>query len=88
MEVQVRVRGSSSPDAVRSYVARRVRLALSRFVNRLETVRVGVSEAGDSRQGVIESSCRITAVVPAAQRIEVKEMDLDLYAAIDRATDQ
>ncbi len=67
--------------AFKFYVDRRLRFALGRFGGRVGPITVRI--LGDGRE---KSRCRIDAEVLPFGRIAVDESDVDLFAAIDRAT--
>lgn len=68
-------------DALRVYVERRLKFALDRFGGRVDEVTVRI--CGD---GPEMNNCRISTEVSPLGRIAVEENDVDLFAAIDRAT--
>ena len=87
MEVEVRIQGTDSSDAIRRYAARRLRFALGRFAPRVGRVVVRISDINGVRGGV-DQCCHITAEVLHTGKVMLKQVDADLFSAIDRASDR
>jgi putative sigma-54 modulation protein len=84
MRVELRVRNTDLVDAIRRYIEERLNFELSRFKDQVGRVRVKISGLNGPRGGT-KKSCRISADFNPIGRVAVREIDLDLYAAIDRA---
>ena len=69
---------------MRGYIEERLSFELSRFKDQVGRVRVKISGLNGPRGGT-KKSCRISADFNPIGRVAVREIDLDLYAAIDRA---
>ena len=85
MEVEVRIQGTDSSDAIRKYAARRLRFALGRFAPRVGRIVVRISDINGVRGGV-DQCCHISAEVLHAGKVVVNQVDADLFSAIGRAS--
>jgi putative sigma-54 modulation protein len=81
MQMSIHINDVDLAEALRSYVERRLRFAVGRFGSRVGQVTVRV--VGDGPAG---KRCRISTEILPFGRVAVEESDLDLFAAIDRAT--
>jgi ribosome hibernation promoting factor len=86
-QVNVRIRDIDLAEALRIYIVRRLRFALSRFGARVGSVVVRISDVNGERGG-IDQCCHISAALPPSHSVIVEELDADLYAAIDRASER
>ena|SRR5690348_15019474 len=80
MQLRINVNDADASDAIRSYVERRLRFALSRFGQRVGQITVRIRPEGPSG-----NSCRIRAEVVPFGQVVVEQNDSDLFMAIDRA---
>ncbi len=87
MQIQLRSRGSSVTDAMRTWTERRVLFALGQFSGRVRTVRVTLTDENGPRGGV-DQRCVMEARVDGAGPVMSEVMDPDLYAAVSRAADR
>jgi ribosome-associated translation inhibitor RaiA len=85
MTIDIRANDFELTDALRDRVERRVRLALSRFADRLEGVTVRLEQRGDRLDG---DACYICEVVMAPVRLQIREEHDRIETAIDRALDR
>lgn len=85
MRVNLKVRNTDMASALRSYIEHRLEFELGRFSEEVGRVRVKVSGLNGPRGGT-KRSFRISADFKPFGRLAVHETDVDLYAAIDRAT--
>ena len=85
MQLTLQVRNSDLAGALRHYIDRRLRFALSRFGDHVGRVVVKISGLNGSRGGT-RKGCHIVAHINPFGRVVANEIDLDLYVAIDRAT--
>jgi ribosomal subunit interface protein len=73
-------------DALRDRVERRVGLALARFADRIGRVIVRFSQVdGDTSGG--HKRCQIEVRL-RPRRVDVEDTDVDLFAAVNHATDR
>jgi ribosomal subunit interface protein len=82
MKLKLRVTNADITQLLRSYVDRRLRLALSHFGDRIGNVSVTVHGMKNSSG---ESECRITTEVLPFGQFTVDEQGPELFAALDRA---
>jgi len=87
MEVEVRIQGVDVADAVRTYAARRIRLALGRFASRVGRVVIRMSDVNGTRGGV-DQCCHISAELLPTGKVVLEQTDADLFTAIDRAAER
>lgn len=85
VRVSIRARGVRLPDALRSYIERRVRFATDRFASRLGEIQVHLSDLNGPHGGV-DKVCVIAADLPHEGRIVIEERQSGLLIAIYRAT--
>ena len=85
MQLTLQVRNSDLAGALRGYIDRRLRFALSRFGDHVGRVVVKISGLNGSRGGT-RKGCHIAVDMKPVGRVVAHETDLDLYVAIDRAT--
>jgi putative sigma-54 modulation protein len=80
--MQVELRGANRDVAavLRPYLERRLRFALGRFGSRVGQVLVTITRNGGAHTG-----CRISTDIVPFGRVDIEEVDFDLFAAIDRA---
>jgi|SRR3954452_24006650 putative sigma-54 modulation protein len=81
VHINVRISDSNLVELFESYVERRLRFALGRFGGRVRDVTVRIA-----RRSRAEYRCRISTHALPFGRVAVEETDLDLFAAVDRAT--
>ena len=85
-KIQIRHRHVDITDVLRIHVERRLGLALARFADRIGRVIVRFSQAdGDANAG--HKRCRIEVGLHP-QRVDVEDTDIDLFAAVNHATDR
>ncbi len=84
MHLDLRIGDVDLTDALRIYIDRRLRFALSRFGDRVGIVTVRISGVRGARS--TGKTCRISAEVGAFGTVVVEDTDVDLYSAVDRAT--
>jgi putative sigma-54 modulation protein len=87
MRFEVRIQKVDLPRAVSGYIERRLHFSLSRFESRVRRVTVRIFDINGPRGGV-DKCCRITAHLHPTETVVVEELDTDLFAAIDRATER
>ena len=86
MDVDIRGRHLDVTARLRTYVARRLRFALGRLAPRLRRIAVRLEDVNGPRGGV-DKRCHVE-VTMRGRTITIKELDRDLYAAVDRAADR
>ncbi len=87
MQLQVSAKDVGLTAATRSHVARRIRFALGRFVDRVERVHVRLTDVNGPRGGV-DKRCLIRTWLFGLPTVVVEQTDATLHAAIDRSADR
>jgi ribosomal subunit interface protein len=87
MKLEIRVRHTGLPEALRSYVERRLRFSPGRFGGRVGRVTARIFDLNGPRGGN-DKCCRLSAGVVPTGGLVVEATDADLYAAINRATER
>jgi ribosome hibernation promoting factor len=86
MKIQIPKCDVDITDVLRVHIERRLGLALARFADRIGRVIVRFSYAdGDANGG--HKCCRIEVGL-RPQRLDVEDIDVDLFAAVNHATDR
>ena len=87
MRLGIIAKGIALSEAIRHYAQRRLKTALGRYRQALESVQVRLTDVNGPRGG-IDKHCVVEVRGPALVPIVVRERDADLYAAIDRAAER
>lgn len=87
MNVNVQSLGFPITAALAAHAGRRLRFALTRHGDRIHRVVVRVGDENGPRGG-LDKFCRIQVHLLDAPLAIIKEIGLELYAVIDRATDR
>jgi len=87
MRIGIISQGIALTEAIREYANRRLRTALNRYEPLLASVQVRVADVNGPRGG-IDKHCVVEVRGPTLASIIVRERDVDLYVAIDRAADR
>lgn len=87
MEVEVRIQGTDSAEAIRRYATRRIHFALGRFAPRVGRIVVRISDINGVRGGV-DQCCQIRADLLPKGKVVLDQVDADLFNAIDRASER
>ena len=86
MKIQIPKCDVDVTDVLRVHVERRLGLALARFADRIGRVTVRFSHAdGDASGG--NKRCRLEIGL-RPRRLDVEDTDVDLFAALNHATDR
>lgn len=85
MQISIKARGFTLTEALQSHTERRVRLAIGPGGSRLSSVVVRLSDENGPKGGP-DKRCSIVATLIGANDVIVEHHDVDLYVAIDRAT--
>ncbi len=81
MRIRTQITDSDISAAFKTYIERRLRFALSRFADRIGMISIRLKANGSTGH-----RCRISAEILPAGHVTVTESDVDLFAAIDRAS--
>ena len=87
MDVLITGRGIEIDSALKSYIRRRIGFALSRFSNKVERIRVVVTNKSGPL-GRIEKLCRIRVQLLGNTTVAVSNSDDNAHLAIAHAADQ
>ena len=87
MEVEVRIQGTDSAEAIRRYATRRIHFALGRFAPRVGRIVVRISDINGVRGGV-DQCCQIRAELLPKGIVVLDQVGADLFNAIDRASER
>ena len=86
IKIQIRKTNVETSEVLRTHVERRLGLALARFADRIERVIVRFSQADAQRKGSYKC-CEIEVGLQPV-RVQVEDVDQDLFAAVNHATDR
>lgn len=87
MQVNIRARKIEVSSALRAHVDRRLRFALSRFGERITSVRIGFEDANGERGG-IDKQCRVSVALRPTGSLFVEDVDADIRTVVDRVADR
>lgn len=85
MEIEVRGRHMRLTEALRQYVEKRLRFALGRFDNGVRRALVRLEDTNGPKGGV-DKRCSLELYVDGQKPSVAQAVDVDMYAAIDRAS--
>ena len=86
MKIQIAKCEVDVTDVLRDHVERRLALALSRFADQIGRVIVRFSHADGDANGA-HKRCQIEVAL-RPRRLDVEDTDVDLFAAVNHATDR
>ena len=86
MKIQIPKCDVDVTAVLRDHIERRLGLALARFADQIGRVTVRFSHADGDANGV-HKRCRIEVGL-RPQRLDVEDTDVDLFAAVNHATDR
>lgn len=87
MQIDIQARNFSLTKALRSHVERRMRFALGTRDEHILRVKVRLSDINGVRGGV-DKCCHIQVVLPHLPDVVIEDTELNMYEAIDRASDR
>lgn len=87
MKIDIRSRSLKLTDTLKDYVDRRIRFALGRFSQRLESVRIMLQDLNGPKGGV-DKHCKVHIAVLPSFNIIIEEKDAELETAVNRALDR
>jgi len=85
--VDIQARNFSLTQALRNYIDRRLRFTLGSREQHIQRVIVRLSDINGPRGGE-DKCCQIHVILPHLKEVVVEDIETDMYAAIDRATDR
>jgi ribosome hibernation promoting factor len=87
MQIDIQARNFSLTNALREYIQRRLGFALSTRDEYIQRVMVRLSDINGPRGGR-DKCCHIQIVLPQLADVVIEDTELDMYVAIDRASDR
>ncbi|MCW8933708.1 MAG: HPF/RaiA family ribosome-associated protein [Gammaproteobacteria bacterium] len=87
MQIDIQARNFSLTQALRSYIERRLAYALGTRDEHIQRIQVRLSDINGPRGGE-DKCCHIQVVLPHLADVIIEDIEVDMYAAIDRATDR
>ena len=87
MIIDIQALNFSLTHTLRVHVERRLGFALSSRDEYIQRIMVRLSDINGPRGGE-DKCCRIQVVIPQLTDVVVEDTEVDMYAAIDRATDR
>ncbi len=83
MDLELHVGSRNFAEALHTYVERRLQFALSAFARQVSLVTVRLADSNDCDTPL--RHCEITAELVPSGKVVAREMNTDLYVAVDRA---
>jgi len=87
MLIDIQARNYQLTDALRSHIERRLGFALSAREDHIQRVMVWLSDINGPRGGT-DKCCHIQVVFTRLSDVVIKDTEIDIYTAIDRAADR
>lgn len=87
MQIDIQARGFRLTEALRTQAERRLRFALGSSSGRVRNVVIRLADENGPRGGV-DKRCTIRANLPGGPPVIIEQLEADLYAAIDHASDR
>ena len=87
MHIEIQARGFTLTQAIRGYVERRLRFALSARYARIDRLRVRLSDINGPRGGR-DKRCHLQVLLPGQTALVIEDTKANLYVAIDCAADR
>ena len=87
MQIDIQACNFSLTQALRGHIERRLGFALSSRNEYIQRIMVRLSDINGPRGGE-DKCCHIQVVLPQLTDVVIEDTEMDMYAAIDRATDR
>ena len=87
MQIDIQARNFSLTDALRSYAERRLSFALNSGKDHIQRVVIRLSDINGPRGGA-DKRCHLQVVLAGLSGVVIEDTEVDLYDAIDRATER
>jgi len=87
MQINIQTQDFALTDSLRNHVERRLYFALSCCDDHIQHVGVRLSEINGPRGGA-DKCCDLHIIMFGLPEVMIKDIETDLYLAIDRATDR
>ena len=87
MQIDIQALNFSLTEALAAYIERRINFMFSSRYDQIKRINVRLMDINGPRGGE-DKRCRIHITLPRLSDIVIEDTELDLYVAIDRATDR
>ena len=87
MQIEIQARDFSLTQALRGYVERRLRFALSARYDQIGRIQVRLSDINGPRGGS-DKCCHVNVTLPGHPAVVIEDTESNMYVAIDRAADR
>jgi ribosomal subunit interface protein len=87
MLIDIQARNFQLTDALRNHIERRLGFALSSRDDHIQRVLVWLSDINGPRGGA-DKCCHVQVVITRHSDVVIKDTEMDMYTAIDRAADR
>jgi ribosomal subunit interface protein len=87
MKIDIQARDFDLTDALREYAERRLRFALTANHAYIQRITMRLSDINGPRGG-IDKLCNIKVILNTYPDVIIKDVESDMYAAINRAADR
>ena len=87
MQIDIQARDFSLTDALLSHAERRLRSTLTCCDDHIQRVVIRLSDINGPRGGA-DKRCHLRVVLDGLPDVVIEDIEVDLYVAIDRATDR
>lgn len=87
MQIEIQARDFTLTESLGAYIEQRINFLLSSKYDQIKRIRVCLRDINGPRGGV-DKRCQIQISLPRLKDIVIEDTELDLYIAIDRATDR
>ncbi len=87
MQIDIQTRNFQLTDALRNHIERRLGFALSSRDEHIQRVLVWLSDINGPRGGA-DKCCHVQVVFTRYSDVVIKDIEMDIYTAIDRAADR
>ena len=85
IQIDIQARNFSLTKSLRSHIIRRLHFALGTRDKHIQRIVVRLSDINGPRGGK-DKCCHIQVVLPHLKDVVIEDIEVDMYAAIDRAT--
>lgn len=87
MQIEIQARNFSLTEALQRYVLKRINSALTSSNDSVQRIIVRLSSVNGLKGGV-DKRCHIQVVIPHQSDVIIDDVEENMYAAVDNATDR
>jgi len=87
MQIDIQARDFALTEDLRIHAERRLRFALTCYVDRIQRVAIRLSDVNGPRDGA-DKHCHLRVMIANLPDVVIEDTELDLLLAIDRAADR